>query len=165
MVLRQIRAFLTHNAPIRRGWRCLVPATRGRTVNGQPADYSVPQNGAKLTPGIRVAAEYRWAHPDATWAEVAEAAGCHRNTLERWRDTEAWEAAMRTAGAERVTTLAPSAVAGLLKSWQRGNAAGAVEVLKALGLLKSPPVVAAQGHAHDIDAEIEELLRLTRGKP
>jgi hypothetical protein len=52
----------------------------------------VPQDGAKqpkTDTGVRVAAEYKWAHPDATWAEVADAAGCHRNTLERWRDTEA----------------------------------------------------------------------------
>jgi hypothetical protein len=98
----------------------------------------VPQDGARPTPGIRVAAEYRWAHPAATWAEVAQAAGCHRNTLERWRDTEAWEAAMRTAGAEHVDSLAPAAVAALRKSWERGNAAGAIEVLRALGFLKLP---------------------------
>jgi hypothetical protein len=96
----------------------------------------VPQDGAKPTPGIRVAAEYRWAHPSAPWSEVAAAAGCHRNTLERWRNTEAWEAALRQAGAEHVESLAPAAVRGLLKSWERGNAAGAVEVLHALGFLR-----------------------------
>jgi hypothetical protein len=81
----------------------------------------VPQDGAKPTPVIRVAAEYRWAHPDATWAEVAAAAGCHRNTLERWRGTEAWEIALRQAGAEHVESLAPAAVRGLLKSWSAGT--------------------------------------------
>jgi hypothetical protein len=69
---------------------------------------------------------------------VAAAAGCHRNTLERWRNTEAWEIALRQAGTEYVESLAPAAVAGLLKSWERGNAAGAIEVLRALGFLKLP---------------------------
>jgi hypothetical protein len=130
----------------------------------------VPQDGAKPTPGIRVAAEYRWAHPDAPWAEVAAAAGRHRNTLERWRGTEAWEIALRQAGAEHVESLAPAAVRGLLKSWERGNAAGAIEVLRALGFLKLPTAATGEpaervrftldlGDDRDLDAEIDHLLR------
>ncbi|MDQ6848155.1 MAG: hypothetical protein M3019_11350 [Candidatus Dormibacteraeota bacterium] len=120
----------------------------------------VPQNGAKPTPGIRVAAEYRWAHPDATWADVAAAAGCHRNTLERWRDTEAWEVALRQAGAAQIADLAPAAIAGLLKSWRRGNASGAIEVLRALGFLRLPRAEApAFNHQErDLDAEIQALV-------
>jgi hypothetical protein len=119
----------------------------------------VPQDGAKPTPGIRVAAEYRWAHPDATWAEVAQAAGCHRNTLERWRDTEAWEIALREAGAQYVADLAPAAVAALRKSWERGNASGAIEVLRALGFLRPPvtEVDVRQSGERDLDAELFRL--------
>lgn len=58
-------------------------------------------------------------------------------------------------------SLAPAAVAGLLKSWQRGNATGALEVLKALGFLNAPPAVGST-RDRDIDAEIAELLRLAR---
>jgi hypothetical protein len=78
---------------------CCSP-TRSKNAGDKMAAVivaDVPQDGAKPTPGIRVAAEYRWAHPDAPWAEVAAAAGCHRNTLERWRRTEAWEIALRQA--------------------------------------------------------------------
>ena len=99
---------------------------------------NLPQDGARPTPGIRVAAEYRWAHPDATWTEVAAAAGCHRNTLERWRETDEWQVALRDVGTEYVERLAPAAVRGLLKSWEKGNAAGAIEVLRSLGFLKQP---------------------------
>ena len=98
----------------------------------------VPRDGARPTPAIRVAAEYRWAHPDAPWAEVADVAGCHRNTLERWRKSEAWEVAMREAGAEHVETLAPAAVKALLKAWERGNPTGALEVLRSLRFLRPP---------------------------
>ncbi len=127
-----------------------------------PAD--VPQDGAKPTPGIRVAAEYRWAHPDATWAEVATAAGCHRNTLERWRDTEAWEVAVRQAGAEHIDSLAPAAIAALRKSWARGNPAGAVDVLRALGLLNPPTVKVdlerEQADVEETRASVAWVLRL-----
>jgi hypothetical protein len=121
---------------------------------------NVPRNGAKPTPGIRVAAEYRWAHPDAPWSEIAAAAGCHRNTLERWRDTEGWEIARREAGAQYVADLAPAAVAALRKSWERGNASGAIEVLRALGFLRPPvpEVDVRQTGERDLDAEIMRLL-------
>jgi hypothetical protein len=121
---------------------------------------NVPHDGAKPTPGIRVAAEYRWAHPDATWTEVAAAVGCHRNTLERWRDTEAWEIALREAGAQYVADLAPAAVAALRKSWERGNASGAIEVLRALGFLRPPVTEVDVRHTgeRDLDAEIMRLL-------
>jgi hypothetical protein len=101
---------------------------------------NVPRNGAKPTPGIRVAAEYRWAHPDAPWSEIAAAAGCHRNTLERWRDTEGWEIARREAGAQ--------------------YASGAIEVLRALGFLRPPvpEVDVRQTGERDLDAEIMRLL-------
>jgi hypothetical protein len=60
--------------------------------------------------------------------------------------------------------LAPAAVAGLLKFWERGDADGAVEVLCALGFLKPPTAEPAAPvrftlnlGARDLDAEIDHL--------
>lgn len=76
--------------------------------------------------------------PRCNMGGVADAVGCHRNTLERWRDTQAWEVTLRQADSLHVADLAPAAVAGLLRSWRRGNAAGAIDVLRAFGFLKPP---------------------------
>jgi hypothetical protein len=88
---------------------------------------------------------------------VAQAAGCHRNTLERWRDTEAWEIALREAGAAHIADLAPAAIAALLKSWGRGNPSGAIEVLRALGFLRGAELNVTHSMEPDLDAELSRL--------
>jgi hypothetical protein len=65
-----------------------------------------------------------------------------------------------------VESLAPAAARGLLKSWERGNAAGAIEVLRALGFLRLPTAEPSApvrftldlGNDRDLDAEIDHLL-------
>jgi hypothetical protein len=91
---------------------------------------------AKAAEGIRIAAEYRWTHPDATWEETATAAGVHRNTLQTWRASEAWEICFRDAGNAYIEKLAPLAVDALVRSWGKANPNGAIDVLRSFGFLR-----------------------------
>lgn len=85
---------------------------------------------------LRKAAEFRWANPDATWQEVAEHVGRTRRQVERWRQSEEWEAHFQNAGAAYVEKLAPAAVHALVKAWAKGNAQGAIDVLRSFGFLR-----------------------------
>ena len=58
------------------------------------------------------------------------------------------------AGAERAESLGPAAMAGLRKSWERGNAAGAIEVLRSLGVLKPPTAELLDIGDRDLNAEL-----------
>lgn len=84
---------------------------------------------------LRLAAEFRWANPSATWEQIAEKVGRSRRQVERWRHTEAWEIAFREAGTVYIERLAPAAVSALVKAWAKGNPAGAVDVLRSFGFL------------------------------
>jgi hypothetical protein len=105
-----------------------------------------------------MAAEYRWANPAATWDEIAAKVGRTRKCLWDWRQNEAWEIAFRNAGAEQIESLAPAAVAALLKAWAKGNPANALDVLRSLGFMKGEKVtVRLELEPEDVDREIERL--------
>lgn len=107
---------------------------------------------------LKMAAEYRWAHPEVTWDQVAAHVGRHRKTFWEWRKTEAWEIAFRNAGADQIESLAPAAVAALLKAWAKGNPANALDVLRSLGFMKGEKVtVRLELEPEDVDREIERL--------
>lgn len=101
----------------------------------------------------------RWANPRVTWDEVAKAVGRSREQVYRVRQTEAWEIAFRAAGAEHVEALAPAAFHALLKQWAKGNAAGAIEVLRAFGFLANEKVNLEHSISEaEVDREIERFL-------
>ena len=89
---------------------------------------------------LKIAAEYRWANPSATWDEIAQKVGRTRKTLWDWRGSEAWEIAFREAGAEQIESLAPQAVAALLRAWAKGNPANAIDVLRSFGFVRNEHV-------------------------
>jgi hypothetical protein len=113
-----------------------------------PRLEAVSQNGTVPMPLLRAAAAYKWENPDATWPEVAKAIGRSRQQLLRYRHTEEWEVTFREAGQAHVDKLAPHAVAALLRAWRKGNPAGAIDVLRSFGFLRSERL--------EISAEINE---------
>ena len=106
---------------------------------------------------LRSAAEFRWANPHATWEQVAGHVGRSRRQLERWRASEAWEIALREAGTEYVDRLAPAAAHALARAWNKGNPAGAIEVLRSFGFLR-PDRLDLQGSVPTVTAEHRETL-------
>lgn len=86
---------------------------------------------------LKIAAEYRWANPSATWDEIAQKVGRTRKTLWEWRCSEAWEIAFRNAGADQIEVLAPEAIAALRRAWAKGNPANALDILRSLGFVRN----------------------------
>lgn len=107
---------------------------------------------------LKLAAEYRWADPSATWEEIAQKVGRTRKTLWEWRTTEAWEIAFRQAGAGEIESLAPEAVRALRKAWAKGNPANALDILRSLGFMNHEKItVSVEMDPEDVDREIERL--------
>lgn len=107
---------------------------------------------------LKIAAEYRWANPSATWEEIAQKVGRTRKTVWEWRRSEAWEIAFREAGAEQIETLAPEAIAALRRAWAKGNPANALDILRALGFVNHERVnIHMEIAEEDVDREIERL--------
>ncbi len=86
---------------------------------------------------MRVAADLRWADPTRAWGEIAQEVGVDPKTVYRWRQTEQWELTFRAAGMEHIERLAPRAVNALVLAWEKGNAAGALDVLRSFGFLNN----------------------------
>jgi hypothetical protein len=81
-------------------------------------------------------------------------------TIDRkWRNTEAWEVALRQAGAAHIEGLAPHAAAGLLKAWAKGNPAGALEILTRLGFLRSSELRVKQAAPSEAALKMLDRLR------
>lgn len=112
---------------------------------------------------IKLAAEYRWSDPSATWEEIASKVGRTRKTVGEWRKTEAWEIAFRNAGAEIVESMAPAAVQALLKAWAKGNPANAIDVLRSFGFVRNEHVeIKVEVPDADEQATLEKLLERAR---
>jgi len=112
---------------------------------------------ARTPEKLRMAAEYRFAHPEATWDEIAEKCDTTRVTTWRWRATEEWEIVSREIAARHVADLAPDALAGLRRAWKKGNPAGALDVLRALALLRGAELNVNHSMEPDLDAELSRL--------
>jgi hypothetical protein len=85
---------------------------------------------------LRMAADLHWAEPDLTWQEIAHRVGRTPETMSRARRTEEWDVVLREAGATYLEKLAPAAANALLRQWTKGNANGAIEILRSLGFLR-----------------------------
>jgi hypothetical protein len=89
---------------------------------------------------LRIAAELKWTNHRLHWGEIAKQVGVDESTMSRARRTEEWEIVFRDVGTAHIEALAPAAVDGLLLAWAMGKAAGAVDVLRAFGLLANEKV-------------------------
>jgi hypothetical protein len=76
---------------------------------------------------MRIAAEYRFANPEATWDQIAAHVGVSSVSLWRWRSTEQWEITTREVASEYNPDLAPDAIAAVRRAWKKGNPAGALD--------------------------------------
>lgn len=104
-----------------------------------------------------MAVEMRFANPDDKWSEIGERVGITRQQLLKWRASEQWEIASREVADRFVGDLAPDAIAALKKAWKKGNPAGALEILRALSLLRGAEVTIKHQSITDLDAEVDRL--------
>ena len=86
---------------------------------------------------LRLAADLKWTDPNRAWGTIASELGVDPKTLYRWRQSEEWEVTFRQAGQEYVEALAPVAILALRKQWAKGNANGALDVLRSFGFLSN----------------------------
>jgi hypothetical protein len=114
---------------------------------------------------IRMAAEMRWALPTDTWEQTAEKVGRSREQLRRVRNTPEWETAFHEAGREYIERLAPAAYSALLKSWNRGNPSGALDILRSFGLVPKEAIDLTFGGkvdlVHHFEPSPEFMVRVT----
>lgn len=129
-------------------------AAMGRDAAMTP---KTPRNSRIPADRMRMAAEFKWNNPLASWDAVAAHVGRDRRAVFQWRQTEAWEVIFREVGGGHVEKLVPMAVLALIKQWQKGNAAGALDVLRSAGYLR-PERLEIKHDPANIDAEIEELV-------
>jgi hypothetical protein len=104
-----------------------------------------------------MAIEMRFAHPEVAWDDIAAKVAVNPSTLWRWRNTEQWEIVSNEVAARYVADLAPDALAGLRRAWKKGNPAGALDVLRALALLRGAELNVTHSMEPDLDAELSRL--------
>lgn len=99
-----------------------------------------------VRPWLRIAAAWLWDNPTVirngkpaptTHADIAKVVGKARETVSLAMHTKEWDVAFREAGKQHIARLAPSAVSALVRAWGKGNASGALEVLRSFGLLQN----------------------------
>jgi hypothetical protein len=115
------------------------------------------RNATSQPDKMRIAAEFRFANPEANWDQIAAHVGTSTVSLWRWRKLEQWEIICREVASEHIGDLAPDAIAALRRAWKKGNPAGALDVLRALALLRSAELNVTHSMEPDLDAELSRL--------
>jgi hypothetical protein len=97
-----------------------------------------------------------WENPSVTQQAIADRVGVSRKAVNEAFQTEAWEVTRREYILDRIPELVPAAWKALRLQWEKGNAAGALDVLRWFGAIGNAKV--------EVNHELDTLLDIIRAE-